>query len=113
ETLDTAQKEYWKNAVADIRKGNEASLKASSDRSAEMEKQFKVNQDLRDAMEEVKKQKEDEIAELQRKLKRAFELVKGPADKGDAAAIANMPRLPGEQPHALILDISQGKPLWD
>jgi hypothetical protein len=115
QNLQTKQEQYWTKAMAEIKKGNLDSLKASTDRTKAMEDQFVLNQKLNQDIVELKDQaaaREDELKKRIRKLTEDTDkLAKGSPD-APAAAPANNAR-PGGDVHALLLDVSQGKPLWD
>src|SRR4029077_12850614 len=56
----------------------------------------------------------DDVENLKRQIKKLNEaVVKLSADKTDVVAGAGAGKAGSEQMHALFLDISRGKPLWD
>ena len=81
-----------------------------------MANQFDLNQKLNLEIEEVKKQREQDIADLTRTVNTLkAQLLKSSADKTDVVAgLTNSGASGGDgQLHALLLDISRGRPLWD
>ncbi len=106
------QEKYWTNAMSVINKGNKDALKASTDRTKAMEMQFELTKKQNDEIEQIKKDFGEKIDSLERKIK---QLNMAAADKAEAGGpVANTTRPVGpDQVHALILDISRGKPLWD
>jgi hypothetical protein len=113
EALQTKQENRWKDALAEIRKGNKDSLKASIDRTKAMEDEFALNQKLNLDIEEVKKQKGEAEENLHRRIKKLENEIDKLTKSDGGAAPAINPGSAGAQMHALLLDISQGKPLWD
>ncbi len=110
----TKVENYWKNALAEIKKGNQESLAAASAKPESFEKQLALNQKISQDLEEFKKDRADKEEELRRKIKKLNdEVVKLSADKTDVVpGAANTTKVSGDI-HALLLDISRGKPLWD
>jgi hypothetical protein len=114
QALQTKQEKYWTTALADIKKGNKEALAASTEKTKAMEEQFALNQKLSGDIEEVKKQALEKEDDLKRKIRKLTEDTdKLAKQSGDSGLPVNNARAGGEQPHALLLDISQGKPLWD
>jgi hypothetical protein len=114
--LNTKVETYWKNTVADVRKGNQESLKASSERQKSFETLLTLNQKLTQDLEDVKKLAGESEENYKRQIKKLNEaMVKLSADRADmvaGAGAANGGRQ-GDSMHALLLDISRGRPLWD
>lgn len=101
----------WNSFIAKIKEGNKAALDASQAKTAAMEEYFKRNQDLQNLLEkneaDHKAAADKLVAEksvLQADLKKAIER----ASNANASII----RISSE-PHALLMDVSRGKPLWD
>jgi hypothetical protein len=115
--LQTKQEKYWTTALNKIREGNELALKESKEKTSAMEAQFALNLKLNQDIEELKKQaadKEDNLGRTIRKLTLEVEkLAKVSPDAPAAVPVADGRAGGGDQMHALLLDISQGKPLWD
>ncbi len=109
----TKEENYWKTALADIKKGNTAALKASTDRTKEMEDQFVYNKKLNEDSEELKKQFADETDAYKRKIKKLNDEIARLTDKSDGGAAVAAVRTSGEPVQALVLDVSRGRPLWD
>jgi hypothetical protein len=113
QALQTKQEKYWTTALADIKKGNKDALTASTERTKAMEEQFALNQKLGQDIEEVKNKAAEKQEELNRRIRKLTEDADKLAKQSGEALPVNNARAGGEQPHALLLDISQGKPLWD
>ncbi|MCI0637910.1 MAG: hypothetical protein L0Y70_02475 [Gemmataceae bacterium] len=112
--LSTKQDNYWKTALLNIKKDGEAAVKANSDRTAEMQKQFELNQQLEEKIKELNEKSEEDDRKFNLTIKRLQkELSKFEEQRGDVVAGAVAPKAGGDGIHALLLDISQGKPLWD
>jgi hypothetical protein len=115
ETLQANQDKYWKSALADIKKGNAAALASSSARTKAMEEQFALNQKLNQDFDDFKRQAAEKEEATSRRISKLIKALEKTGDKADFTAAPNAADKAGaEQPlHALILDVSQGKPLWD
>ncbi len=114
--LQNKTEEKWATALSEIKKGNNESLKQAQDKTKEMANQFELNKKLNLEIEEVKKQREQDIADMTRTVNTLkAQLLKSSADKTDVVAgLANTGAPSGQgQLHALLLDISRGRPLWD
>ncbi len=119
-SLDDKYKKNREEQFAEIKSGNAAALKAASTQSDLMTKQIEKNNELRKAMDEMAKKSVDEIrkretiiADLKDQLFRAGGGTGMAADGGAKAGKGPAKAEGGPQPHALLLDISKGKPLWD
>jgi len=112
--LQTKQENYWKNALAEIKKGNSSALTASTQRTKEMEEQFALNLKLNQDNEEFKKQAAETEEGLKRKIKKLTDdVARLSTDKTEGLLTSANGKGGGDNLHALILDISKGKPLWD
>ncbi|MCI0379737.1 MAG: hypothetical protein L0215_19205 [Gemmataceae bacterium] len=112
--LSTKQDNHWKTALANIKKDGEAAVAANAARTAEMQKQFELNQQLEEKIKELNDKSEENDRKFNLTIKRLQkELAKFEEQRGDVAAGAVAPRSGSDGIHALLLDISQGKPLWD
>ena len=91
-----------------IKKGNLDAMEARKEQNKAVTEAFKQNEDLRKeiedrqtiATEELRKRKDLAIKNLDEKLKQQI-------------ALAQNPNRALSEPHALMLDISRGKTLWD
>ena len=124
-SLDAKQKGDRKNEFADIKKGNDAALADAQKYLVEMKEQIAKNDELRNEMK-----KQGDLADLEKKrlvaqnteLKAKLELQgvmvgdagapPPPLTKKDELKAGGSLNYAGT-PHALMLDISRGKPLWD
>jgi hypothetical protein len=114
--LQNKTEEKWTAALAEIKKGNNESLKAAQDKTKEMANQFELNRQLNLKIEDTNKEHEQQLADLTRQLNvLKAQLLKSSADKTDVVAGLANTGIPGGQGqlHALLLDISRGRPLWD
>ncbi|MBI3410889.1 MAG: hypothetical protein HY040_21350 [Planctomycetes bacterium] len=110
EKLEAATNKSWKDANVAITDGNNKTLKAAQAQTEEMQKQMKRNQDLNDEKKQQSDQLENDKAKYEAVIRNlnkkivAFEVQK---------ADPNAPvKLAGDV-HALMLDMSPGKTLWD
>lgn len=104
----------FKDASDKIVKGNAAALAASSARNEVFPMQVELAKKLQDELAEATRKSGEERENYQKqieKLERDVKLAKQAAEDTGREAVAPT-RNPGE-PHALMLDISRGKPLWD
>jgi hypothetical protein len=116
-SLEKKYEEYHNKQLAQIDAGTKKAIKATQDALGAMTKDVNRHKDLLDAQDKLSKAKfevEKELArvnakvrELEAELRRAGRGGEGGKNgKGPAVAKA-------VEPHALLLDISKGKPLWD
>ena len=97
-----------------IETGNAQALLASQKRSQEMENQFKRVRELNDQIKDLTEKFEEERTQLNAKINtQAKAMAKLEADKAAEAVGGGPARGAGDAPHALLLDISRGKTLWD
>lgn len=97
---------YWKQAIGEIQKGNKETLEAAQKRTQDFDDAVQENKNLLDKMTKMEETHQEEVRKLNRELQKTNEqLAKG----AEGAAQAKGPR----EVHALLLDISPGKALWD
>jgi hypothetical protein len=106
--LQVKTDKYWKGVLDEVRKGNEAALTASKQRTQDIEDAFKENQNLVKKMEDTEEKHQEEVRKLNREIQKLNELLK----QGDERLVTG-PAAKGMEVHALMLDISPGKALWD
>ncbi|MBX9678504.1 MAG: hypothetical protein K2X38_07050 [Gemmataceae bacterium] len=112
--LNTSITGSFTDAIGKINKGNAAALAASSARNEVFPMQVELAKKLQDELAETTRKSGEERENYQKqieKLERDVKLAKQAAEDTGREAVAPT-RNPGE-PHALMLDISRGKPLWD
>lgn len=110
EKLEAATNKSWKDANLAITEGNNKTLKAAQAQTEEMQKQMKRNQDLNDEKKQLSEEIENKKAENEAKIRRLTkEIASLTAQKADPNAPV---KLAGDV-HALLLDMSPGKTLWD
>lgn len=113
-TLQTKQEANYKNQLAEIQKGNQTALAAAKARSAEFMIQVKRNEELENLLKEQNDKFEAEKTKLTARIGQlSKEIEKLAAEKADLAGGAPAAKGPLDSPHALLLDISRGKTLWD
>jgi hypothetical protein len=113
ERLLSKRQEFYDKLAADLKEHNEKVLTAAQERSQQFLEALKQNealnkrlQEAKEQMEQLKRAKEKEIAGLRKELQT---LKTRQSFEGVPTAAPSKPA----QVHALLLDISQGKPLWD
>jgi hypothetical protein len=109
---DSVAAEFRKQDLAEIRDHAAKATKMVKSNTDTMEEAIKQNKVLREKMIEDAKKAEEEkavmVAEI-KDLKRKLVVLGDAPQKGPAKG----PVVVEVQPHALALDISKGKPLWD
>lgn len=102
---------FWKGLLAKIEEDNQKALKIAMSKSAEFDEAMKRNEDLKNQADKAaadsqaeKDKMNAQIVTLNVNLKKAKEQL--------ANASSSIIRISSE-PHALLLDISKGKLLWD
>ena len=107
-TLKEKQDTYWTEAVDKINKGGTAYVAEVVKQAATVKKLQEVVRDREAEFGTLQAQAQKTEKALQRQIKELQEqLADRPKDRPDVAGIGR-----GE-PHALVLDMSPGKPLWD
>jgi hypothetical protein len=104
----------FKDASDKITKGNAAALAASSARNEVFPMQVELAKKLQDELAEATRKSGEERENYQKqieKLERDLKIAKTTAEETGREAVA--PTRNPSEPHALMLDISRGKPLWD
>lgn len=108
-TLSTNQETYWKDAQARIAKGNKEALSASQKRSDETQEAFKQNQKLQEDIKKLIEDHQNKAEDFTRKIAKLEKEKERLQEKGDFRSNVR----DGSTPHALLLDISRGKTMWD
>jgi hypothetical protein len=107
--------------MAKIEAGNKAALEAATEKSKAMTEQIAKNEKLREELDALdKKLKEDtkkyqaQIAALDERVRQVGAMpVEKEKEKAPEGKAAKGQPVVVTQAHALLLDISKGKPLWD
>ena len=111
-SIETKQGEQYTATNAQFKKDQDAVVKLIGERTKETTDAFLKNKELQEKIDaddktrrnnELGAQARTDIAELKRQIKEKEE------ERPDAA----IGRMDNREPHALLLDISLGKPLWD
>jgi hypothetical protein len=114
EKLAAANKQWYETESAKIKDSGEKALAAAIEKTKEIGELLKSNAKLSDDLKQLKDNYEQQ---LRTKEKRIFELSQAlGVKKEQVAENGGAPAAPtgaGAAPHALLLDVSQGKPLWD
>jgi Na+-transporting NADH:ubiquinone oxidoreductase subunit NqrC len=120
EKLAVKRKEFYEQALAEIKKGNNQALTEALAKTKEMTKLLEDNNDLNGKLAQAKEKaagdlrdKEKQIHDLKVTLATLRKEVAANVEGGGGGAAAGGGAKEVGQPHALFLDISQGKPLWD
>ncbi|MBM4071359.1 MAG: hypothetical protein FJ271_20840 [Planctomycetes bacterium] len=101
----------WSMFLKKIQEGNDIALKAAQAKYEAMEKSFARNQELQNLIEKTETDNKAAIDKLlAEKAVLAADLKK--ATERAANASSSMIRI-SSGPHALLMDVSHGKPLWD
>jgi hypothetical protein len=109
--LDSKYAKMRSDNMDAVKTGNTAALKAAQERSETMQAEIAANTKLRTEVEQLKKKYADDTRILNAMIKERDEKL---ASGGGAAPVEKGPSLDRSvTPHALFLDISKGKPLWD
>lgn len=108
-TLSTNQETYWKDAQARIAKGNKEALSASQKRSDETQEAFKQNQKLQEDIKKLIEDHQNKAEDFTRKIAKLEKEKERLQEKGDFRSNVR----DGTTPHALLLDVSRGKTMWD
>jgi len=110
-TLDKAQKD----ALDLIRQGNDEALKAARAKYKQMEDQLRLNDELTAKNKELLDTSSEQKEALELNIRVLKERLEKALTTKEAPAVANPKPAEGgaAETHALILDISKGKPLWD
>lgn len=90
-----------------IKSGNDEALKARVTANSAMTEALKNNADLRKEIDDRQEEFRKELTGLEKKVKVAEEKIK------QQESVVKSPNKALIDPHALILDVSRGKPLWD
>jgi hypothetical protein len=110
--LQTKYDDQWKKALASIKEGNDELYKVAVQKTAEMQIQFNLNQDLQNKLQKANEQHKEEADKyLQKITLLEAELKKNQAPPKQALAENTITR--SSEPHALLLDISKGRTMWD
>jgi hypothetical protein len=110
--LDKNQKANWKKTSDDIKKYNEDILAAARKNSENTEKAFKENLDLLQAKTELETKFTEDMGKKDRQIKKLEDALKAKAQEVAETKAANPAGTSGGL-HALLLDVSKGKTLWD
>lgn len=101
----------WKTLLAKIQEGSDAALKTALAKSAQMEESFRRNQDLQNQIEKIGGDHRGELEKMNARLN-DLEAKRKKAEALAASVSSTIVRTSSE-PHALLMDISRGKPMWD
>jgi hypothetical protein len=108
--LQDAQDAQHKLTSEDIRKGNDLALKASRTNNGMFAKAVEENKKLSDKLAEISQDAEKIKGQLERRIReQQTEIQKRDQQKTELVSVTRNPT----EVHALLLDISSGKPLWD
>lgn len=108
--LQAASAQFWKDAISKIDKSGSAALKAAQAQTEALQIQLARNEKLEADYKELFEKSETEKAKLETIIKRKDkELTVVKAEKADINAPV---KLMGDV-HALLIDMSSGKTLWD
>jgi hypothetical protein len=107
-TLDEKQNAYFDATTANLDKSRKELTKIANTQSDEMKKQIQKNDELRQGIVDEEGNRQKMEAKYKGQL-REYEEALEKKDKDGAAGASRDTR----EPHALLLDISLGKPLWD
>lgn len=110
--LQTKQEGYWKKVLADIRKGNADAIAAFEKQTEAMTRTLTDNQKLKNDMAALNEQIEIERRKLGNQNRELQAKLKALQDELTASPVASAVSKVLE-PHALLLDVSRGKPLWE
>jgi hypothetical protein len=118
EKLAAARKAFYEQANEAIKKGNDKALAAALEQTKQIGELLKVNTDLNEKLKEAKEKfeqdllvKDKQINEVKTQLATARKELQAQAE---AAAGPGAPSAKSMgQPHALLLDVSQGRLMWD
>jgi hypothetical protein len=110
--LRTKVEAYWAKAIDDIKKGNKVSLEESKKMRQTMKEQIEKNDELQRQLEGIDQKYGDQITKLKGQITVLERDKKEAQEKLKEAGSVFVSRVSGE-PHALLLDISRGKTLWD
>ena len=110
--LQASQTKYdtqWKAALKLIDANFQKSLAAAKDKGAEMEEMFKRNEELKDLLTKKTDELEIETTKLKSQIKNLTFKIEKMKDQSSFSVATST----SQEQHALLLDISKGKPLWD
>lgn len=100
---------FHKEALARISKDGQAALKASKTRTVEIEDAFKQNKQLLEEKSKLVEEHNAKVDEMNRQLAKLSKQIEVLREKTDLRSQTRDPRAV----HALLLDMSRGKTLWD
>lgn len=107
--VQTKYDSEWKKALKAIQDSAKNSLDAAEKQSKEMERVLLTNRELDTKLEKQKEDADLEVVKLKAEVKKLDEQITKMKDQPFAAATTTT----AQEQHALLLDISKGKPLWD
>src|SRR5439155_10680214 len=90
-----------------IKTGNEEALAQRKATNAAMNEALKQNEDLRQQIGDKSEEQRLEVRKFEIELKKAQDKLR------EQEIAAKNPNRALVEPHALVLDLSKGKPLWD
>jgi hypothetical protein len=103
---------FYKSALDKINKGNKEALDAAMAKTAEIEEALRRNNDLQDKLAKADTKHQEEKEKLGKEiLNLTTKLAKAKQDITSASQ--GFITRTNTEPHALLLDISRGKALWD
>jgi hypothetical protein len=108
---DAKEAAYWKTAMADIQKYGQQRVLEAKASNERLEKLMVLLENEKNALTKREEEFDTERKQLIGKIKKQSEqLVKLQQDQGPGQVAGGAS---GAAPHALLLDVSKGKPLWD
>jgi hypothetical protein len=109
-TLAEKQDAQYVKTNTDFKKDQDAVLKLIGERTKETTDAFTKNKELQEKIDSDDKTRREHELALNKKI---AELNRRIRDKEEERPDAAIGRMDNREPHALLLDISLGKPLWD
>jgi len=112
EELRLKTEAYWDKAMKEIKDGNKKALAVSAKNSGEMTRQIKFNDELQTQLQGIRDNNQQELDKLTGRIRI---LDKEKAKLVEDLKNANSLFVPrsNSDPHALLLDTSKGKTIWD
>jgi hypothetical protein len=112
EDLRLKVEKYWTDVLALIKKGNAETLKESRKMSKTMQDQMALNEEQQKQLTGIDEKYKDQLANLSGKIK-VLETQKKTLEEKVTNASSIFVSRTGGDPHALVLDVSKGKTIWD
>jgi hypothetical protein len=110
--LQLKSEKYWTDVIALIKKGNKAALDKAKEMSKTMEKEIEINAEQQKELQGIHDKYKGDIEKLQGTIRVLQKKEQDLKERIKDSTSMFVTRNTGE-PHALVLDISKGKTMWD